>query len=476
MKKRMTRIVSLALALLMAAALCACSGTSGGRNDSGAPPPSNSQPSGAQDGQTPAPAPADRVSVMYWCPYTGNGAERVQKIIDGFNGSQDKYFVQMEYNGGYFDQLAKLQATDKANLPALCNSSSETVGSYLHSGFIRNVQEFIDADPAYDRDLYGNLLSTYGVDGRLIGYPLGLSLSGFFYNADIFEAAGIDPYSLTSMERVYDAAVKICEGGYAPYAIAEEHSGIWANYAFHREGFYTVDNDNGASGLPTRCLYNDNSDGFADIVRQYYQQWADLSAKGYMFPFGSKIKEDMFPALGRSELAMIVTTNSYLTQARDAAAEGGIKFGFVPMFSATDNGRQTGYCSSGNGFFIVDNGRPEEQQGAWEFIKYFTSPDVQVDWNLETGYLPLYDEIYNAEGYQAFLAEEDYAYVNRLIKALQDADDSAFYAFVANNNEYTPAGATCLEAVIGGTPVDEAINAMCETINTAFEMYNATNG
>ena len=34
MKKRMTRIVSLALALLMAAALCACSGTSGGRNDS----------------------------------------------------------------------------------------------------------------------------------------------------------------------------------------------------------------------------------------------------------------------------------------------------------------------------------------------------------------------------------------------------------------------------------------------------------
>ena len=164
------------------------------------------------------------------------------------------------------------------------------------------------------------------------------------------------------------------------------------------------------------------------------------------------------------------------TQARDAAAEGGIKFGFVPMFSATDNGRQTGYCSSGNGFFIVDNGRPEEQQGAWEFIKYFTSPDVQVDWNLETGYLPLYDEIYNAEGYQAFLAEEDYAYVNRLIEALQGADDSAFYAFVANNNEYTPAGATCLEAVIGGTPVDEAINAMCETINTAFEMYNATNG
>lgn len=473
MKKR---VLALVLTLLLALSLCACGQTPSNNGGNNSDAPKQDPPQQDQTQQPAQDAPAGRVNVMYWCPYTGNGAERVQKIIDGFNGSQDKYFVQMEYNGGYFDQLAKLQATDKANLPALCNSSSETVGSYLHSGFIRNVQEFIDADPSYDRELYGNLISTYGVDGELIGYPLGLSLSGFFYNADIFEAAGIDPYSLTSMDRVYDAAIKICEGGYAPYAIAEEHSGIWANYAFHREGFYTVDNDNGASGLPTRCLYDDNSNGFADIVTNYYQEWADLAAKGYMFPFGSKIKEDMFPALGRSELAMIVTTNSYLTQARDAAAEGNIKFGFVPMFSATDNGKQTGYCSSGNGFFIVDNGNTEEQQGAWEFIKYFTSPDVQVEWNLETGYLPLYDEIYNAEGYQAFLADEDYAYVNRLIEALQTADNSAFYAFVANNNEYTPAGATCLEAVINGTPVDQAIATMCDTINMAFEMYNATNG
>ena len=34
----------------------------------------------------------------------------------------------------------------------------------------------------------------------------------------------------------------------------------------------------------------------------------------------------------------------------------------------------------------MDNGRPEEQQGAWEFIKYFTSPDVQVDWSLKEYY------------------------------------------------------------------------------------------
>lgn len=475
MKKKLMRI--LAMAMVLAICLCACSktpsdeGNSG--NQSGDQQQSDNQ-SGGSDQQ--APSSGERIEVKYWSPYTGTSAEFVQGIIDEFNAQQDTYTVVMEYNGGYYDQIAKLQATDTNNLPALCNSSSETVGSYLHSGLIRNVQEFVDADADYSTELYGNLIATYGVDGELIGYPLGLSLSGFFYNVEIFEAAGIDPYSLTSMDRIYDAVIQICEGGYAQYGIAEEHSGIWANYAFAREGFYTTDNENGATGLPTKCLYDDNSNGFADIVAGYYQNWADLAAKGYVYPFGSKIKDDMIPAMGRGELAMIVTTNSYRTQASAAAAENGSHYGFVPMFSATDNGKQTGYCSSGNGFFIIDNGNAEAQQGAWEFIKYFTSVDVQLRWDTQTGYLPLYDEIYNSDEYQTFLAEEENSYIRTLIEALQNADNSAYYAFVANNNEYTPAGATCLEAVINGTPVEDAIEAMCETINSSFELYNATNG
>lgn len=415
------------------------------------------------------------VEVMYWSPYTGASAEFVDTIIREFNAMQSKYVVVREYNGGYYDQIAKMQATDQSGLPALCNSSSETVGSYLHADFIKMVQDFIDADKSYSTKLYDNLVATYGKEGKLVGYPLGLSLSGFFYNADVFEAAGIDPHSLTSMDAIHDAALKITEGGYAKYGIAEEHSGIWANYAFAREGFYCTDNENGASGLPTKCLYDDNSNGFADIVTKYYSDWADLAVKGCLYPFGSKIKDDMIPAMGKGDLAMIVTTNSYRVPVEAAAKENGSQYGFVPMFSVTDKGKNTGYCSSGNGFFIVDNGNEAAQQGAWEFIKYFTSVDVQLRWDMETGYLPMYDEIYNSAQYQGFLGKEENTYIKTLIDALQNADNSAYYAFTATNNVYSPAGATCLEAVINGTPVKDAISQMCKTINESFEIYNQTN-
>ena len=419
--------------------------------------------------------PAGRIPVRYWCPHGSGTSKKLDNLaVNTFNESQDKYFIIRTYQGGYYDQLAKLQATEQADLPALVNSSSETVGSYLHSGLIVPVQNYVEADSTYtDPGLYGNLVATYGLGGELIGYPMSLSLSGFFYNVEVFEKAGIDPYSLTDMDKVYAACEKICKGGFAKYGIAEEHSGIWANYAFHRAGYYTVDNDNGMLGLPTKCLYDDNTNGFADVVTKYYTNWKNISDNGYLYPFGAKMKEDLIPALGRGELAMLVTTNSYQANVTDAFG-GDIKgYGFVPMFSADANGKNSGYCSSGQGLFVIDNGNKAAMMGAWEFIKYFASPEIQVEWDKMTGYLPISDAVYNDADYQAYLKE--FPYVQKIIDAMKGADLSAFYAFTATNNTYSPAGATALEEIFNGTPVADAIATMVATINEDFELYNATN-
>lgn len=430
----------------------------------------------AQGAEEKAPEQTGPIQVDYWRCYTGNNADFVDGIIAEFNAMQDKYVVVPEYNGGYYDQLAKLMATDQENLPALCNSSSETVGSYYHSGCLRMAQDFIDKDPSWNYDFYGNLVSTYGIDGKLVGIPLGFSLSGFFYNVEVFDAAGIDPRSLTSFDRVYEAAIKICEGGYAKYAISEEHSGIWANYCFHREGYYTVDNENGTTALPTRCLYNEGD--LKEVCYNYYNEWADLAKRGYTYPFGAAMKTELIPALAAGDLAMLVTTNSYKARIAAACAETGKHFAFVPMFSATDKGKATGYCASGNGFFIVDNGNEAAQQGAYEFVKYFESPDVQMRWMISTGYIPMNDTVRNSAEYQNYLATDDTNYdhyIEYTLDCLEKSDYSAFYAFTAVNNTYSPAGATCLEAVLNGGDVQAAIDAMVKTIDDAFTMYNKTN-
>ena len=418
-------------------------------------------------------APAGRVLVMYWSTYGSSTAEFVDVIIKEFNEMQDEYWVVREYNGGYYDQIAKLMATEQKDLPALCNSSSETVGAYLHSGIIKMVQDYIDADPTYDRELYAPLTATYGNADGMIGYPIGLSQSGFFYNKTVFDKAGIDPTSLKSFEDIYEASLKICGEGHAKYALSEEHSGIWANYAFHREGFYTVDNENASAGLPTKCLYDDNSNGFADIVKQYYTQWADLAAGGYVFPVGSSKKDELEPAMAAGDLAMMITTNSSYKRIKEACEANGMEVGFQPQYSITENGKKSGFCTSGNGMFIIDNGKTKSMQGAYEFLKYFTSVEVQLQWNQDTSYMPMYKEIYEHPDFQATLSWRPSFDQN--IKDFLAGDDSAFYAFTATNNEYTLAQQTCLEAVCNGTPVDDAIAQMVTSINDAFELYNMAN-
>lgn len=418
-------------------------------------------------------APAGRVLVMYWSPYGSGTTKYVDPHIEAFNNMQDEYWVVREYNGGYYDQIAKLMATEKKDLPALVNSSSETVGSYLHSGLIKMVQDYIDADPSYDRELYAPLTATYGNEDGMIGYPIGLSLSGFFYNKTIFDKAGIDPTTLTSFDKIYEASKKLVDGGFCKYALSEEHSGIWANYAFHREGFYTVDNENASTGLPTKCLYDDNSNGFADIVKQYYTQWADLAAGGYVFPVGSSKKDELEPAMAAGDLAMMITTNSSYKRIKEACEANGMEVGFQPQYSITENGKKSGFCTSGNGMFIIDNGKTKSMQGAYEFLKYFTSVEVQLQWNQDTSYMPMYKEIYEHPDFQATLSWRPSFDQN--IKDFLAGDDSAFYAFTATNNEYTLAQQTCLEAVCNGTPVDDAIAQMVSSINDAFELYNMAN-
>ena len=81
----------------------------------------------AQDAPAEIVVPEGRILVKYWSPYgSGSSAWIDENAINVFNAAQDKYFVVREYNGGYYDQIAKLMATEQKDLPAFCNSAPLT--------------------------------------------------------------------------------------------------------------------------------------------------------------------------------------------------------------------------------------------------------------------------------------------------------------------------------------------------------------
>src|SRR5258708_24101368 len=68
----------------------------------------------------------------------------------------------------------------------------------------------------------------------------------------------------------------------------------------------------------------------------------------------------------------------------------------VGRFPKPDNAPSDGGNIIGGASLYIMKSRPaEEQQAAWDFIKYAMSPAVQAQWQSDTGYYPIRKAAYN---------------------------------------------------------------------------------
>src|SRR5207247_8060461 len=76
------------------------------------------------------------------------------------------------------------------------------------------------------------------------------------------------------------------------------------------------------------------------------------------------------------------------------------------LFARPDNKPANGGNIIGGASLYILKSRPaEEQQAAWEFIKYAMSPAIQAQWNLDTGYYPVVKAAYNEQASKDWVAK-----------------------------------------------------------------------
>ena len=58
-----------------------------------------------------------------------------------------------------------------------------------------------------------------------------------------------------------------------------------------------------------------------------------------------------------------------------------------------------------NNSYLLE-GTDEEEAGAWDFLQYWLSPEVQAEWCIASGYLPTNIETAESETFTDFLTED----------------------------------------------------------------------
>ncbi len=414
---------------------------------------------------------ADPLEIVYWSRATGDLGATLQRMIDEFNASQDQYFVNMTYTGGYADTLAKFQTTSYGNRPDLVDMAMEYVGFFVDNpDYYVPVQKYVEEDQYDASDIMPNLVSTLtNADGGLMAIPLGNSVVGFFYNTKLLEEAGIDPITdLDSLEEIAAAADKLQANG-VKYPVYYDNDSISYTGVTTSQGLPIVDQNNGKDALCTRSVI-DEEPTFSSTVK-YFKLIADMAKKGQLAPLGQS-GNDYRTMFINDELAIFHWTISCATDIGDMS-NWEMEYGFHPSTTIDAGAVNHGQGSYGCSIFLGNNGTPEKERGAWELLKWLLKPENTVAFSLASGYLPTTASGYNSETFQTFVAEK-FPSAKLSYEAQMNTEPGCAAASMPMFGDFEEVIVGMIEAVINDPDYDpeQAALDLAEQTNECIEMYN----
>src|SRR5260221_205939 len=365
-----------ALALVAAVVASACGASGGGASDLSAQAP----------GKDVKPA----AKIVWWHAMSGVNGDAINRIVDGYNKSQSAIQVEAVFQGTYDDLLSKLNtALASKSAPAIAQVFDIGQRYMYDSGEVLPMQAFIDRDKFDTSDFEPAVLNYYKYQDKLQSMPFNASSAVLFYNKDAFKEVGLDPEKAPkTFSEVNDYAKKLVkkDGATAVRAgFAPSIYGWLFEQALAVSGSLYADNGNGRDDRATKLVYN-NAEGKAIL------DWWKAGVDGGYFTNVGIDNDGAKAAFQSGKSAMILESTASL---RGFINNAKFQVG-VGRFPKPDNAPNDGGNIIGGAWLYIMKSRPaEEQQAAWDFIKYPMSPAVQAQRQSEPGYYPTPEAAHN---------------------------------------------------------------------------------
>jgi sn-glycerol 3-phosphate transport system substrate-binding protein len=453
--KKLLRFSLLLLLMFSLVALAACTNSDGEKEKEKEEPDTDATDDEKSDG--------GKVEIEFWHAMSGSGQESLDSIVKGFNESQDKYTVNAEFQGTYEESLTKLRSVGGTkDAPAITQVFEVGTKYMIDSGFIEPMNTFIDK---YDYDLSQleeNILNYYKVDGELYSMPFNSSTPVMIYNKDAFKEAGLDPEKAPeTFQEVIDAAAKLKTDTMAGFSILT-YGWFFEQLVATQGGLY-VNEDNGRSGDATEALFN-GKEGL-----RVFNFLDTMNKAGTFGNFGTNW-DDIRAAFSTEKVAMYLDSSAGVA---DMIANSPFEVG-VAYIPYADDVDRNGVVIGGASLWMSKGIAEKEQEAAWEFMKYLTTPEVQAKWHLETGYFAINPAAYEEESVKK--AWEETPQIKVTVDQLQDtkpglATQGALISVFPESRQQI---VTALEDLYQGKDPQEALDEAVKGTNRAIEIANKT--
>ncbi|GGA15533.1 ABC transporter substrate-binding protein [Paenibacillus marchantiophytorum] len=397
---------------------------------------------------------------------SGELGKAVDKLVADFNASQKNVIVEAVFQGTYDESLNKMKASmDTKSGPSLIQVYEIGSRFMIDSKAITPVQQFVDADKFDLSQLEDNILNYYKFDNKLYSMPFNTSNPILYYNKDMFKAAGLDPEKPPkTYEEIATAAKVLSKDGKSGSSFAIY--GWFMEQFFANQGVEYLNNGNGRTASATESLAN-NEAGVKTLT-----WWKDMVDNKTSANLGRKT-DDTKKAFLAGQVAMTLDSTASL-RGIVSGADGKFQVGTSTLPKPAD-AKEGGVVVGGASLYILNNKSEAEQKGAWEFIKFLTTPQTQAWWHVNTGYFPITKKAYdeqlvkdNLAKYPQFQTAIDQLHNTKANKATQGAVMGVF-------PEARQIVETAIEeALTGKKAPKEALDGAAKSITEKIAAYNKT--
>lgn len=306
----------------------------------------------------------EKKTLVMWHYWEQSYARQVfRQLVNQFNEENQDVEIQLKYvpDEDMKKQLALSMA--EGSMPDITVIDSSDVQYFYETGYLEDVSALVDQD-AYWGQALAPCLSK---DGSLSGIPLGCNCLLFFYNADLLDAAGIEPPK--TLEEFSEAARRLTGNGIYgcafPALQSEESLFCFLPILWAKEG-------------SVRALDSVASQNAFDFLRQ-------LSVSGAMsYETVNMTLSDVEREFKKGKVAMMFTTSMSIRDLE--SAETGFRVGIARLPLAPKK-----FSIVGGEVLAVTKGKYKEE--AFRFFQFISRPEQMKAYMDDMGYLAPREDI-----------------------------------------------------------------------------------
>jgi len=343
--------------------------------------------------------PPGKTVLEMWHSQKRQNEDALKDIVARFNAQNATYHVRLHNIGSYTALFRKARATlQSGQLPDLCICYPSMVAEFMEADAVLPLDDLLrDPQHGFTREELDDIFPVFLEDNRypefgnrLLSFPFTKSLLMLYYNAEILRAAGHEGPPETWEEFIAQCRDVKAKTGKLPFAYSRDPSsfdsmvmslgGRLASVEDRRSHF-----DSPEAIRALEILHTLASEGLAQVIA-----------------FGSDEDRTLF-ANGRVAFIMrSSTTRAYM--AKDIVDERGRdRFEWGMACPPIGKGQPKQTVLYGGNILVFKSNR-KRHLGAWEFIKFFVSPEITAEWSVRTGYLPIRRSAARTKTLQEFFA------------------------------------------------------------------------